>query len=127
LTLTLPSTNTKRCACSFTFTTPTDPNTAQAQQASHVAWNATMTHPLVFRGNPPRYPLAWKTQGQNWQVDNVDNSGRWVKWHQFVILSFLMFSVMHKMLNSQNITQTASHSTLLAVRQLTPMAVAIIV
>jgi hypothetical protein len=31
--------------CLFTFTTPTDPNTTQAQQASHAAWNVTMTHP----------------------------------------------------------------------------------
>jgi hypothetical protein len=30
---------------SFTSTTPTDPNTAQAQQASHAVWNATMMRP----------------------------------------------------------------------------------
>jgi hypothetical protein len=33
---------------SFTFTTPTDPNTVQAQQASHVTWNATMMHPCLL-------------------------------------------------------------------------------
>jgi hypothetical protein len=48
LKLTLPSTNTKRHACLFTFTTLTDPNTMQAQQASHAAWNVTMMHPCLL-------------------------------------------------------------------------------
>jgi hypothetical protein len=34
--------------CSCTFTTPTDPNTTQAQQASHAAWNATIMHPCLL-------------------------------------------------------------------------------
>jgi hypothetical protein len=34
--------------CSFTFTTPTDLNIVQAQQASHAAWNATMMHPCLL-------------------------------------------------------------------------------
>jgi hypothetical protein len=37
--------NMPQWPCSFTSTTPTDPNTAQAQQASHAVWNVTMTRP----------------------------------------------------------------------------------
>jgi hypothetical protein len=40
--------NMPQWPCSFTSTTPTDPNTTQAQQASHAVWNATMTRPCLL-------------------------------------------------------------------------------